>query len=89
MILWFSYSGQFFILLVLAFASCDLGSVAGALASEDWDKKDVEYLSLLHIPGNQVSHFLLERAHSFPSLPFITDMPREVFLVALDVPDQM
>jgi len=27
----FSYSGRFFILLVPAFAFCDLGSVAGAL----------------------------------------------------------
>jgi len=31
----FSYSGQFFILLFLAFAFCNLVSVAGALAGED------------------------------------------------------
>ena len=49
-------------------------------------KKVVEYLSLLHIPrGNQVSHFLLERAHIFPSHPFITDILIEASLVALHI----
>jgi len=63
--------------------------VAGALVSEDLDKKVVEYLSFLHILGNQVSRFLPESAHIVPSLPFITDIPIESFLVALDVPGQI
>ena len=82
----FSYSGRFFILLVPAFDFDDLGGVAGALPGEDWGKKVIEYLSLLRIPGNQVSCFLPERAHIFPSLPFITNVPIESFLVALDKP---
>jgi len=45
-----------------------------------------EYLSLLHIPGNQVSSLLPEGAHIVPSLPFITDVPAEAFLVAFDIP---
>ena len=85
----FSYSGQFFILPVHAFAVCDLGSVAGALAGKDWGKKVIEYLSLLRILRNQVSRFLPERAHIFPSLPFITGVPLEAFLVALDVTGQI
>ena len=52
-----------FILPIPAFAICNLGNVAGAPTSEDWGKKVIEYLSLLHILGNQVSCFLLERAH--------------------------
>ena len=53
------------------------------------EAKKSEHLSLLHILGNQVSLFLLERAHIFPSLPFIADVPIEAFLVALDVPGQI
>lgn len=37
----FSYSGCFFILPVSAFASYDLGSMAGAVASEDWEEKSL------------------------------------------------
>lgn len=33
----------------------------------------MKYLSLLHILGDQVSHFILEKAHNFPSLSFIAD----------------
>ena len=85
----FSYSAQFFIILVPAFPVCDLGSLADVLAGEDWGKKFVEYLSLLQIPVNQVSCFLPERAYIFPSLYFITDVTTEVFLAALDVPGQI
>ena len=85
----FFCSGWFFILPVPAFAICDLGGVAGALAGEDWRKKFFEHLRLLHILGNQVSYFLPERAHIFPSLPFVTDVPTEAFFVALDVPGQI
>lgn len=67
-----------------AFAFCDLGSVAGALAGEDWGKKVTEYLSLLHILGDQVSCLLLERPHISSNLLFITDVPVEAFLDALD-----
>jgi len=49
-------------------------------------KKGTEYLSLLHIPENQVFRFLLEKAHIFP---FITCVPIEPFPVALDVPGQI
>jgi len=34
-------------------------------------------------------HFLPGRVHIFPSSPFITDIPIEAFLVALDVPGQI
>lgn len=57
-------------------------SVAEELAGEDQGKNvlnDIEYLSLLHVPGNQVSHFFPERAHIF------TNVPIEAFFVALDV----
>jgi len=63
--------------------------VAGALAGEDCGKILTQYLSLLHIPGNQVSRSPPERAHIFPSLPFIIDVPTEAFLVALDVAGQI
>ena len=79
----FSYTGWFFILPVPAFAFCDLDGVAGALANEHWGKKVIEYLSILHTPGNQVSCLLLERAHIFPSLPFITSVPVEAFFLAM------
>ena len=82
-------SGRFFILPVPAFDVCDLGGVAGALASEDWGKKVIEYFNLLHVLGNQVSYFLPERAHIFHSPPFITDVPTEAFLFALDVRGQI
>ena len=49
----------------------------------------MESLSLLSIPGTQVSCVLPERAHTFPSLPFITDIPREAFLAALGTPAQI
>jgi len=62
----FSYSGKLFILPVPAFAFYDLGGMAGALASEDWDNEVFEHLSRLHMPGNQVSRFLPERARIFP-----------------------
>lgn len=62
---------------------CDSGAVAGALTAEDQSRKATEYLSLVHVPGNQLSHFLPDRAHIFPSLPFITRVPREDFPVAL------
>ncbi|PKU42942.1 hypothetical protein llap_6762 [Limosa lapponica baueri] len=50
----FSYRDQFLIFLVLAFAFCNLGGVVRALAGEDQGKKVIEYLSLLHVPDNQV-----------------------------------
>lgn len=68
------------------FASCSLVIVAEALAGEDQSKKVIELFSLLHIPGNPVSHFLPEKAHVFPSLPFILNVTREGFLVALEIP---
>jgi len=52
-------------------------------------KKVIEDLSLLHIPGNWVSYFLPERVHIFFSLPFITDIPIETLLDALDFPGQL
>ena len=60
----------------------------GALAGEDWGKKVIEYLSILHILGNELSCFLAERAYIFSRLTFITNVPIEAFLVALDVPGQ-
>lgn len=52
-------------------------------------KNVIKYLSLLHVLGNQVSHFLLEGVHVFPRLLFIIVIPIEAFFVALDVPAQI
>lgn len=80
--LFFSYSGPFVILPVLAFSfHCDLGSVTGALDGQDRGKKVIQYFSLLHILGNQMSCSFLERAHIFPSLPFTTNV--QFFLLPL------
>lgn len=46
-------------------------------------KNVILYLSLHYIPGDQVSYFLLEKAHSYPILPFIPDLSIEAFLVFL------
>lgn len=43
----------------------------------------IGYLSLLHIHGNEV-YFLLEKAHVFPSLSLITNVPTEASLIALN-----
>lgn len=75
----FSYCQQFFILPVLAMPSATWAA-AGAFAGEDQGNK---CLGLLHVPGNQVSHFLTEGAHIFPHLPFIPSVPTEVFLLPL------
>lgn len=85
----FSCTGRFFVLPVLAFVICNLGGVAAALAGKGWSKKVTAYLSFLHNPGNQVSHFFQERVHIFSSLPFITKVPTEGCVVALDVPGQI
>lgn len=47
------------------------------------------YLSLLYIPGNWLSPFLPERVHILPGLPFVTNVPIEALLVALDAPGQI
>jgi len=39
--------------------------------------------------GNQFSCFLLTRAHIFPSLLFITDVPIQALLIALEIPSQI
>lgn len=72
----FSYSGWFFFLPVPAFVFCDLGGVAGTVASEERSKKIIQYLSLLYTLDNQVSHFFPERVCISSSLPFITDTYR-------------
>lgn len=71
------------ILPVHAFAFWDSGYVARLLDSEDWGKIIIEYLSLLHIAADQVSHFLLDGAHNFFNLPFITDVPELCLSIAL------
>lgn len=78
-----------FILLVPAFAFSDRGGVTERLAGKGWGKKDFEYLSLLHSPGNQVSYSLLERSYIFSSFSFITNVSVEAFLSALHVPTQI
>lgn len=40
-------------------------------------------------PVKRASCFLAERTHIFLSIPFITDVPKEAFLLAFDVPDQI
>lgn len=64
---------------VPGFGLCELISV----------KKVIEYLSLLHVPGIQVSLFLLERTHIFSGLSSISDVLIEIFSVALDVSGQI
>lgn len=48
-------------------------------------KKIIKYLSLLHIPTTQISHFLPELVHIFLSLGFITNTPIEAFLIVRDI----
>lgn len=60
----------------------------GALVGENCVKKIIDYLSLLHLPGKQASHFLPERTHIFCSL-FITHIPLEASLAAFVVPGQV
>lgn len=74
------------ILIVLASAFYDSASVNGGFVDEDWGKIDIEYLSLLHILGNQVISF---SSYIFSSFPFITNVPIEAFLAALHVPGQI
>lgn len=52
-------------------------------------KNVIQYLSLVHILGSQVSHFLLEGVHIFPSLSLIIVIPIDASLVALNVPGQI
>jgi len=63
-----------------------IGWCGRAPVSEDWGKEVIEHLSLLRIPHDQVSNFLLERAHILPNLLFITDIVVEFLLVPLYVP---
>lgn len=58
------------------------------MAFEDWKKEGIQYPRLLTVPGNQVLCFLLQRAHTFPSISFVTEVSIEVFLVVLDIPGQ-
>lgn len=57
------------------------------MAFEDWKKEGIQYPRLLTVPGNQVLCFLLQRAHTFPSISFVTEVPI-VFLVVLGIPGQ-
>lgn len=82
----FSYSGQFFVPSVPAF--CYLAVWLELLPVKTEGKKVFEYLSFLHIMGNQVLCSLQQRAHFFPFFPFITTVPIEAFL-ALDVTSQI
>lgn len=43
----------------------------------------VEYLSLPHVPGDHVSHFLPVTAFIFPSLHFITNVPIYIYIYKL------
>lgn len=81
-------SRRWFLILPVP-SACALGSVAGEQVGGDQGKKVINYLRLLHVLGNQVSHLLLERAHIFPRLPFIPDVPIETFLLAPDVSGQV
>lgn len=71
-----------------AFAFYCLGHVLGAPTAEDQSKEIMEYLNLLHILGNQVPHFLPDRAHISLFFPPITNAAVD-FLVALTVPRQI
>ena len=59
--------------LSLPLLSVTWAVVAGPLAGDKWGKKVIDYLSLLHILGNQVSCFFLEKVHIFPGLPSVSD----------------
>lgn len=56
----------------LCFAFCDSGGVVGTIASEEWRKNIIRYLSLPHTVDNKDSRFLPERVCISHSLPFIT-----------------
>lgn len=85
-----SYNVWFFILPVPVFAFCNLDGEVGALVGENCGKKKIiDYLSLIHIPRNQASHFLPERTHIFHSLLSITSIPLEASLAAFVVPGQV
>lgn len=83
-----SYSRWFFILPIPTFAFCNSGSGVGTPVGERQGKKVVDCLNLLYILGGHVSHFLPERVHIFPSVLFITEVPTEALLVALNIPGQ-
>lgn len=74
----FTYNGQIFFLPVLIFAFCNLSGVARALAIEG--EEVMQHLNFFHIPCNQVSSFLPNKAYFFPGLPFITDIPVDFLL---------
>lgn len=77
----FSYCGWFFFLPVPAFV-CGSGAVVGALTDEDQSKKAIEYLRLLHAPGNQLSHFLSDSSQTFSPLFLLSPTYREkIFLL--------
>lgn len=67
----------------------NLDDEVGALVGENCVEKIIVHLSLLHIPGNQASHFLPERTHIFHSLLFITNNPLEASLAAFVGPGQV
>lgn len=81
-----SYSGWFFIFPVPALASVTWMMWLKHLLVKTKAKKASEYLSFLDVPGNHISCFLLETGYFFRSLPFVTDVPTEAFLVALYIP---
>lgn len=63
--------------------------MAEELASENRGKKFVEYVGFLHFLGNHISHFLPEKTHIHPSLPFINGTLREDFPIAADISGQL
>lgn len=69
-----SHSRQFCMLLVPAFGFCDVGTMTGTLTGETRGKKVAERLNLLHMAGNQVSCFLLERTHISPPIFLLAPM---------------
>lgn len=60
----------------------------GALAIEYQGTEVVENLSLLFVPGSQVSCSLSERFHTIPSLPFVCNLSIEVLPIVLDIHSQ-
>ena len=95
----FTYSGRGFSPLVPILQSIGWGGARREVASEDWGKRVVEYLSLLLVCWYEVA-ILVHRGdggrgdrhdtnYAFFNLPFLADMPTEVHVVILRIPRQV
>lgn len=83
----FSYSWRDLISPVPALRFRDLREVGGEITIENWGKKTVEYLSLLHVSCQQLSCHLLWGC-IFIELPFLANILVEALIIILCIPCQ-